>query len=406
LISARRFPETGKENNVMMLRKNRWRLGKAGLLLMLMLTVILAASGCVQGLQPIGWSGGDVADGILFVGSREGRVVSVDTANEERLWAEPLKAAGGSGGLFGCSATSLYGGGCAGGAAGVAIYGTPAVNDGRVYVAGYNGKVYSYFTETLQTDEVYPVDEHLEPIVGGVVVAEGNIYFGCSDGKVYALDAENFQKKWEAPFETGDKIWATPAYGDGVVYIGSFDKKLYALDAATGGKLWEYTTDGAVISTPLVHEGTVYCGSFDKNLYALNAADGSLKWQFTGENWFWARPAVHGDKIYAGCLDGNVYVLQVDNGAMVAALDLGSPVSAAPVAYNSSIIFASREGAVYSVDTVRNELRHLADVEGEVYGPLAVYQGVVYVHTQDLTLHRINAESGAVLRPVSLESSD
>ena len=56
--------------------------------------------------------------------------------------------------------------------------------------------------------------------------------------------------------------------------------------------------------------------------------------------------------------------------------------------------------------TGSNERRYLIEVDEEVYGPLAVKDGVVYIHTQDLTLHRVNAESGAVLRPISLESPD
>ena len=391
----------GDWQGTVMLRKNNWRPGRIGLLLLVILVLALAASGCVKGLQPIGWSGGALSDGTLYVGSREGRLVSVNTADESRLWAEPLKASGQSGGLFGCT-QQMYGGGC-GQAAGVAIYGTPAVAGDLVCIGGYNGKVYAY-TNAMSVRWVYPREDYLDSIVGGLVAADGRLHFGCSDGKVYALDAATGDKLWE--FATGDKVWATPAVSGGVLYIGSFDEKLYALNAATGEKLWEYAAMGPVIATPLVHDGTVYFGSFDKNLYALNAANGSVKWTFTGESWFWARPAVYGDNIYAGCLDGYVYILRAATGALVTSLDMGSPVSSNPVISDGSVIFASREGSVYSINTASNELRYLAEVDEEVYGPLTIYQGVVYIHTQDLTLHRVNAESGAVLRPISLESPD
>jgi outer membrane protein assembly factor BamB len=381
------------------LKRDRRRAGRILLLLVMLLVIGIASFGCVSGLQPIGWSGGVVSDGTLYVGSKEGRLVAVNLNDESRQWSESLKATGQSGG-FGC--TSVYGGGCGGGTSGVAIYGTPAVSGDLVYIGGYNGKIYAFASSSLATRWVYPREGNLEPLVGGVVVAQGKVYFGSSDGRVYALDAITGDKLWE--FATGDKIWSTPAVSDDTLFIGSFDKKLYALNAATGDKKWEFAAEGAIISTPLVHNGTIYIGSFDRHLYAVNVADGSLRWKFMGGNWFWAKPVVYGNTIYAGCLDDKVYALQVSTGDKVAEFDLRSPVSSSPVVVNSSIIFASRKGVVFSIDTGTNELKQLADIEDEVYGPLCVSEDVVYIHTQELTLHRVNADTGAVLRPVSLES--
>jgi outer membrane protein assembly factor BamB len=150
----------------------------------------------------------------------------------------------------------------------------------------------------------------------------------------------------------------------------------------------------------------VYIGSFDRYFYAVDAADGSLRWRFMGENWFWATPVVYDNTIYAACLDDRVYALRADTGDKVAEFELDSPVSSSPVVVDSSIILASRKGVIYAIDTGRNALKELAEIEEEVYGPLCASEGVVYIHTQDLTLHRINATTGAVLRPISLGSKD
>lgn len=380
----------------------KWRTGKILLLMVMLLVIGLASFGCVSGLQPIGWSGGAISDGTLLVGSKEGKLVAVNLADESRQWTEPLKEVKQAGG-FGC-APSIAGGGCGAGSSGVAIYGTPAVSGDLVYIGGYNGKVYAFASDTLATRWVYPRDDNLEPIVGGLVVAQGKVYFGDSEGRIYALDAATGDEQWE--FETGDKIWSTPVVIDDTLFIGSFDDKLYALNAADGSTKWEFEAGGAIFSTPLVHDGTVYIGSFNRHLYAVNAADGSLRWEFMGENWFWAKPVIYDNTIYAGCLDGKVYVLKADTGEKIAELDLESPVSSSPVVVNSSIIFASREGVVYSIDTGLNELKRLAEIDEEVFGPLSVSEGIIYIHTQDLTLHRVNATTGAVLRSVSLKSKD
>jgi outer membrane protein assembly factor BamB len=379
----------------------------------MLLVIGLASFGCVTGLRPVGWSGGVVSDGTLYVGSKEGQLVAVNLADESRQWSESLKAASQAGGLFGCA--PAYGGGCSAcsaGAPGVAIYGTPAVAGELVYIGGYNGKIYAYNSSSLATRWIYPRDDFLEPIVGGLVVDQSRVYFGTSVGKVYALDAANGDKLWE--FETGDKIWSTPAISGDTLFVGSFDKKLYALDTETGKEKWpSFETQGAIIATPLVYNGMVYIGSFDRHLYALDAATGQKIWQFPTDedenkpdNWFWATPVVYDNTIYAPCLDDRVYALSADTGDKVAEFKLDSPVSSSPVVVNGTIILASRKGVIYAIDTGRNALKQLAEIEEEVYGPLCASEGVVYIHTQDLTLHRINADTGAVLRPISLESKD
>ena len=64
------------------------------------------------------------------------------------------------------------------------------------------------------------------------------------------------------------------------------------------------------------------------------------------------------------------------------------------------------KGVIYALDTDSNKFKQLADIEEEVYGPLSVSEGVVYIHTQDLTLHRVNAKTGAVLMSISLKSKE
>ena len=386
----------------MFVKKCKWKKGRILLLVAMLLFIGLLGFSCVEGLIAVGWSGGAVSNDTLYVGSKEGRLVAINVNDESRQWAVPLEQTRRQGGLFGCA--PAYGGGCGAGSAGVAIYGTPAVTGDRIYIGGYNGRVYSYDTGSLQMDDVYPPQGFLEPIVGGLVVDQSTVYFGSTDGKVYAIDAEDLIWKWE--YETEDRIWSTPAISDGILYIGSFDKKLYALNAADGSEKWVYETEGSIVSTPLVSNGIVYFGSFDRYIYAVDANNGKLRWKYIGENWFWAKPVIIDDILYAGCLDGKVYALEADTGEQVKEFDLGDPVSSEPVVYNNTIVVASREGIIYTINTISQTIKQIANIEARVYGPLSINEGIVYIHTQDLTLHRINAATGAVLRSISLEREE
>lgn len=384
-----------------------------GIIVLVVMCVIIGMAGlsCVQGLNTIGWSGGAVDGNILYVGSEEGRLVSVDMTDSSRHWSEALKSSSSSGGLFGCTSLTA---GCGGAGAAVAIYGTPAISGDLVFIAGYNGKVYAYAKDGLTLRWVYPRDSYLPSIVGSVVVADDIVYFGTSGGKydgknvggaVLALDAFTGDPVWDSPYFTDDKIWATPLVDRGTLYIGSFDKKISAVDAATGAEKWTYLTEGSVIAEPLIVDNTIYIGSLDRNFYALDAGTGAYKWSFMGENWFWSQAVSLDGKIYAANLDGKVYVLDPASGNLLDTYDLEEALAASPVINGSDIIFATREGAVYVVDTVLNQadlLVTLADTT--INGPLAFNDGIIYVHTQDASLQRINADNGALLSSVDLKS--
>jgi len=379
--------------------------------LLVILLVAGLTTGCAMQDEAKGWSGVVVADGTLFLGSMEGKLVAVDISTHNHLWPdvtlETSKPAGG----FMC--------GCAPGSTAVAVYGTPAVSGDLIYVGGYNGKIYAYSSSSGALRWVYPREGSLQPIAGGPVVALGKVYFGSSSGKVYALDADTGDKEWE--FETGDKIWSTPTIDGNTLYIGSFDNKLYALDAGTGEEKWEkpFETQGAIATIPLVSNDTdtVYFGSFDRHLYAVDAASGEQLWQFPiedgtrnkPESWFWARPVVdNNNTIYAGNLDGKVYVLNAKTGQeKVDPVDFKSPISSSPVLVGSLVIVASEEGKVYSLDTTTSQkrlLRELSEKE-EIYAPLYASEGIVYIHTQELeVLYALNVETGVILWSLPLSS--
>ncbi len=64
-----------------------------------------------------------------------------------------------------------------------------------------------------------------------------------------------------------------------------------------------------------------------------------------------------------------------------------------------------RSGEIFAIDTASNQSKLLVNLDSEVDGPLTAYEDVIYVHLHDMTLQRVNASNGALLRPISLKSS-
>jgi serine/threonine-protein kinase len=156
-----------------------------------------------------------VANGVVYVVDKLGRVNALDANTGTTLWIAPADA----------TFASLL-----------------AVANGRVYVgSGHNG--------------VRAFDAAGTTNCSGSPKTCTALWTGATGGPVGAASVAH-----------------------GVVYVGSFDRKLYAFDAAGGGPncsasgtvcfpLWTATTGGAILSSPAVANGGIYVAS-DK-LYAF-----------------------------------------------------------------------------------------------------------------------------------------
>ena len=356
--------------------------------LLVLLAVITLLSGCstARGAVARGWAGGVVADDILFIGSMQGNLVSVNTTDGWLMMTVPLESQEASTGFLSCAQ----------GSSAVAIYGSPTIAGDLVCVGGYNGKIYAFSREEMREEPrwVYPRQDTIGgSVIGSLVYDQGKLYFGAANNKVFALDAADGYKEWDV--ELGDMIWSTPAVSGDSLYIGCFDQKLYALDTADGSTRWEFETEGAIVSSPVVSGNTVYIGSFDRYLYALDAATGNLKWKFMADNWFWASLLVHNNRIYAPCLDGKIYVLDTADGTVIAEYNLEDPVSASPVIIGDTIVAVTQQGDIYAMDTARDMYDKLASLEEAVFAPLIAGNGKVFVHTNLDTLYEVDARTGA-----------
>ena len=124
---------------------------------------------------------------------------------------------------------------------GVDVGSSPAVADGVVYVgsAGNSlaaldeGKVYALnatngnkiwsFTPLINSGE--------NAVFSSPAVVDGVVYVGSFNGDVYALNASNGAELWN--YTTGSIVFSSPAVANGVIYIGSNDGYVYALSDST-----------------------------------------------------------------------------------------------------------------------------------------------------------------------------
>jgi outer membrane protein assembly factor BamB len=179
------------------------------------------------------------ADGTIYVGTTDGKLVAVAGDGSAILWSATTNDTVGS---------------------------SPAIGqDGTIYVGSSDGKLYALAsdgTSRWALDLGSPI--HGSPAVGG----EGTVYIGSSDGKLHAVSAAG-SERWA--YATGGAIAGTPAVYAGSVYVGSEDRKLHAVSTLSGTARWTYDTLGAVGTPVIGPDGTVYVGSTDARLYAIKS---------------------------------------------------------------------------------------------------------------------------------------
>ena len=356
-----------------------------GAVLLLLATLM---SACVPGsgrsAAPAGWSPVAASDGVVYVGTRQGKVQALvdDGADPPSVkWTFVAESSSGTK---------------------PAVHNSPAVGQGLLYVSSYDGYLYALERATGKEGETgwrRPLGQATNPLVSGPALdpEQKVVAVGSEDGGLYVYDAKTGAPRPWSPFMTRGKVWSTPLIANGVIYFGSHDRNVYAVSMENGKELWRFPTGGAVVARPLLFQDMVIVGSFDRNLYALNAKDGALRWKFQAKNWFWAGAVSDGKVIFAPSMDGNLYALDA-GGAPLWTHAMGSSIVATPVLLPRGLVVAGKDGKVSLLNPSPQDLGaarelHPRSIRGASFtAPLAAAGDSVYLGSLDSTVRRIQVK--------------
>jgi len=296
-----------------------------------------------------------------------------------------------------------------------AIWASPVVADGVLYVGSYDGRLYAISIDSGEVLWRYRTGERID---GSPAVANGTVFFGSHDRNVYALDAETGEERWI--YGTHGIVRSSPTVADGVVYVGSHCRStecakyydvlwpergaVYALGADRGDRRWRFETGDGVMSTPAVRDATVYVGSSDGTLYALDAATGETRWTFAAAGGIMSSPSVIDGRAFLGDTDGRVYAVDADAGDRVWTFDgnrridsrvgLTAVVTGSPVVCDGTVYVGSMvpkddvSGTLFAIDADDGQFEWTAGPFAHAIGSSpAVVNGIVYfgAHTFDST---------------------
>jgi outer membrane protein assembly factor BamB len=269
------------------------------------------------------------------------------------------------------------------------------------------------FDEKLDVDEVWDVSTGpgsellnlaLRPAVEG-----GRIYAAGREGRVFALDLEKGRSQWRA--DTDLPLSAGPGVGGGLVVVGSSSGDVLALDSASGAEVWRRKVSGEVLAAPAISSGVVVVRSVDGRLRGLDAASGAELWVIehkpprltlrgTGA------PVISQGVVFAGFDDGRIgaYSLRdgvaawenlVSTGRGRTELERLADVDAAPAIIGQDMYAVSFHGRLANLAAESGQI--LWDVEISSHSGLGVDWTTVYVSTSEGEVVAVNRSSGAEL---------
>ena len=211
----------------------------------------------------------------------------------------------------------------------------PAVEGGRVYAAGRNGRVHALDLETGRSQ--WTTNTGLE-LSAGPGVGRGLVVVGSTSGLVAALDIADGAERWRV--QLSGEVLAAPALSPSVVVVRTVDGRLRGLSIETGNELWMVEHRPPRLSLrgtagPVIAGNTVVAGFDTGRLGAYSLRDGEIQWESVvavgrGRTEIErladidATPQVIGQDVYAVSYGGRLANLAIETGQILWTAEVSS----------------------------------------------------------------------------------
>jgi outer membrane protein assembly factor BamB len=263
------------------------------------------------------------------------------------------------------------------------VWSSPAIDKERVYVGVDDGYVYAL--------NITDGDIIWRTLIGGSVrssptLVDGRIYIGSGSSGLYCLNATSGEIVWVAP--TDKQVYSSPAISGDVVYFACDDFVVRAVNASNGEELWNKHT-GSIRSSPCIFNDKVYVGSVDGYVVSLNATDGAIIWQYqTGDQCqVESSPAIAYGYLYVGSYNGFLYCLDPVNGDLVWQAQTGYWIVSSPAVANSNVYVGSEDQSLYCFDAFTGEQKWRYETGGIVESSPTIVNNTLYVGSDDFIIY-------------------
>jgi eukaryotic-like serine/threonine-protein kinase len=285
-------------------------------------------------------------------------------------------------------------------ATGAQVYSSPAVDNGMVIIASWDGNAYGFNEFSGRLMWTYSTGA---PIFGSPAVANGIVYVGSKNGIMYALNEQTGSMIWEAG-NPNYAITSSPLVANGKVFYGNWCQaslcapgNFVALDANTGAFVWISAANDHVISSPSVDNGLVFFGVNDGSIVALNETNGKGVWSTTpiSPMVIPSAPAVANGRVFVGTGDRFV-ALNEQSGAIDWTYNTGGSNATSGAVSGGMVYFGTGVGRVYAVNATTG-IRKWSTATGAAINSSPAFSlgsNALLVGSNDKYLYEFNAATG------------
>lgn len=208
-----------------------------------------------------------------------------------------------------------------------------------VYFCGGDGLIYGF----------EPVPHAMADRDSGQVASLKKVWwFDCDP----AAPKENVHRYNSNRKESPSNIKSMPVIHEDRIYVtvggdlwwGKNQAWLMCVDGTGSGnatdraRKWSYALERHSMSSPAVADGLVFVGDSGQRFHCVDAETGQVCWTHTVKGEVWASPLVADGKVYVATRRGEFLVFSASREKrLLSQVDLGDPVSATPVAANSTL---------------------------------------------------------------------
>ncbi len=285
----------------------------------------------------VAFGGGvSAADGRVYAASGYGVAAAFDAATGAQVWRVDL---------------------------GMPLRGAPSIEGSRIYVLAQDNQMFALSTTDGSTlwDASGTVEQTGLLGAGAPAVAQETAVVGFSSGELNALRVENGRVVWQdALARTGRStalaaladIDASPVIDRGRVFAIGHGGRMAALEIATGQRVWERNLAGT--STPWVAGDFIFAVTIDGELVGLTRGEGKVKWVSQLPRWRneekkkdpiqWSGPVLAGDRLILTGTDGKILSVSPYNGEVLGTTEIDGVIYLPPIVADGMLYVLTDEG--------------------------------------------------------------
>lgn len=274
-------------------------------------------------------SGPGVGEGVIAVGTLDGRLVVIDAESGVERFSAKLLAE---------------------------VLAAPAVAEGRVFVRSHDGRIQAFELADGRRAWLQEFEVPALSLRGNSALLHdrGYLLVGFDDGRVLALRADDGTTVWQVQVGNADgrsdlerlaDVDGVLRVVDGVLYTAGYRGQVMAIDVATGQPRWARDLSSAGGIALGEH---LFVADSDGRVQAVDEVGGGAIWSQDALEYRWlTSPAVAAGKVAVGDFDGWLHWLDPADGRLVARVRVArAAITVAPVASGDVVWVLASNGSL------------------------------------------------------------